>query len=251
MCSRYLMTSPPEAVRSWFRTENGLDFPPRTNIAPTQPVVIVRNNHRGQREMALVRWGLIPVWAKDLSKLSTILNARVETATEKPSFRGPIRHRRCLVPADGWYEWTGPPRHKQPHLIRRKLSGGGPGQPGQHGGTGDSPASLLALAGLHEHWVGADGSEIETMAILTAPANADIAHLHDRMPVVLEPRYYDRWLDTTPGSAEPILDLLAAPAAGVLEAVMVDRRIGNSRYDGPLLVVESDGTPNETSGSLL
>ena len=199
MCSRYSFTSPPEAVRRLFRTRNSLEFPPRPNIAPTEPVIIVRASHAGQREMALVRWGLIPPWVKDVRDFATVLNARAETITEKPSFRGAIRHRRCLVPADGYYEWTGPPRAKTPHLIRP---------------AGDE--SLMALAGLWEHWVGADGSELETMAIVTTASNSDCSAIHDRMPLVLQPTDFDRWLDVTPGSAEPIADLLHPPPPGRL-----------------------------------
>ncbi len=210
MCSRYSFTSPPEAVQRLFRTANALEFPPRPNIAPTEPVVIVRNTGIARsagtvREMALVRWGLIPPWVKDIRQFSTLINARAETITEKPSFRGAIRHRRCLVPADGYYEWTGPPRAKTPHLIKSNTSD-----------------TLLALAGLWEHWIGADGSELETMAIVTTDANADCAHIHDRMPLILSPDQFDRWLDVSPGSADPIRDLLQPPPEGQLTSEIAE-----------------------------
>ena len=212
MCSRYTLTSPPEAVRSYFRTVNGLDFPPRPNIAPTQPVLIVRADRRGGREQTLVRWGLIPAWVKNPVEFATLINARSESAAEKPSFRGPLRHRRCLVPADGFYEWTaaptpGRPKAKRPHLIRPKTAAG---------------AHLFAMAGLWEHWLGADGSEIETMAILTVEANPTVAAVHDRMPVILAPGDFDTWLDCTPGSAEPIGDLMRPAPAGLLEVMAID-----------------------------
>jgi len=105
MCSRYSLTSPPEAVRSYFGYSNEAMFPPRYNIAPTQPVAIVIEPPGGKRELILVRWGLIPSWVKDPAQYATLINARSETAAEKPSFRGAMRHRRCLVPADGFYEW--------------------------------------------------------------------------------------------------------------------------------------------------
>jgi hypothetical protein len=144
MCSRYNLTTPLDAVRAYFSVANGEPYPPRYNIAPTQPVLIVRLDHARKRELALVRWGLIPSWVKDPARLSTMINARAETATEKASFRGAMRHRRCLVPTNGFYEWTGKPGTRLPYLIRQPDSG------------------LLAFAGLWETWLGADGSEIDT-----------------------------------------------------------------------------------------
>ncbi len=122
MCSRYILTSPPEAVQSYFATANRLEFPPRHNIAPTQPVLIVREQAPHAREMVLVRWGMIPGWVKNPGEFATLINARCETAQAKPSFRGPIRHKRCLIPTDGFYEWSGPARAKQAYLIRQPLT---------------------------------------------------------------------------------------------------------------------------------
>ena len=120
MCSRYCLTSPHEAVRAAFGYHNSETFPPRFNIAPTQPVAIVRNDLRQRRELTLVRWGLIPSWLKDPGKISTLINARAETAGERASFRGSMRHRRCLVPADGFYEWKGKAGGRRPleELVR-------------------------------------------------------------------------------------------------------------------------------------
>ena len=215
MCSRYSLTSPPEAVRGYFRHLNETQFPPRYNIAPTQPVLIVRPGHDGRREIVLVRWGLIPSWAKDPARLTTLINARAETAAEKPSFRGSMRHRRCLVPADGFYEWIGPAGAKRPHLLRPVA--GGP----------------IAFAGLWEHWLGADGSEIETMAILTVPANAVAARLHDRMPAILPPEAFDAWLDTRSVRAEAASAMLRPAPDALLEVVEVSRKLNNSRNEGP------------------
>lgn len=218
MCSRFSLTSPPEAVRHLFRCGGEDVFPPRYNIAPTDPVLIVRNDHHHNRELALVRWGLIPSWVKDPREFSTLVNARAETAVEKPSFRAAVRHRRCLAPTDGYYEWTGSRGAKQPHLIR--MTGGG----------------LFALGALWEHWLGADGSEIETMAILTTASNADVAHIHDRMPLILPSSEYDRWLDCRPGSTEAIIDLLEPPHAGQLETIAVNPKLNNPRAEGPELI---------------
>ncbi|MBY0226537.1 MAG: SOS response-associated peptidase [Hyphomicrobium sp.] len=215
MCSRYSLTSPPEAVRAYFDTKNALDFPPRYNIAPTQPVLIVRRDHAGDREQHLVRWGLIPSWVKDPSEFTTIINARSETASEKPSFRGSLRHRRCLVPATGFYEWTGKPGQKRPHMFRPRDGG------------------LFALAGLAEHWVGADGSELETMAILTTSANATMEPIHDRMPVIIAPEHFDVWLDCTTGTSKFAETLLMPPPASLLEILDVNPRLNNPRNEGP------------------
>lgn len=215
MCSRYNLTSPHEAVRRHFATHNELVFPPRYNIAPTQPVAIVRHDHAHRRELVLVRWGLIPAWSKDPSKYGPLINARAETAGEKASFRGPMRHRRCLVPADGFYEWIGAAGAKRPHLLRPRVPG------------------PIALAGLWDHWLGADGSEIETMAILTVPANAVAARVHDRMPAILLPEHYEAWLDTRSGRSDEAATLLRPAADDLLEIVEVSRKLNNPRNEGP------------------
>lgn len=215
MCSRYSLTSPHEAVRATFAYHNDPEFPPRYNIAPTQPVGIVRRDHAGRREFELVRWGLIPSWAKDPSKLSTLINARCETAAVKPSFRASLRHRRCIVPADAFYEWTGKAGAKQPHMIGR------------------ADGSIMGFAGLWEHWLGADGSEVETMAILTCAANRDMEPIHDRMPVILDPGDYDEWLDCSSGSSVGLDRLLKPVNNGVLNIVPVSRALNNPRHDGP------------------
>jgi len=224
MCSRYNLTSPAEAVRAYFRHANVETFPPRYNIAPSQPVLIVRLNERGERHLGLVRWGLIPGWVKDPRDYAMLINARSETAATKPSFRGAMRHRRCLVPANGFYEWTGPSGHKQPYLIAK---------PDQ---------SLLAFAGLHEHWLGPDGSEIDTMAILTCDANATIGRIHDRMPVIIEPENFDRWLNCRAHQPGDVADLLAPARADLLTMIEIDRAIGNSRREGPELILPQKQT---------
>lgn len=224
MCSRYSLTSPPEAVRKMFQCTGEDHFPPRYNIAPTDPALIVRHNLRHARELVLVRWGLIPPWVKDPREFATLINARSETAVEKPSFRGAIRHRRCLVPTDGFYEWTGRPGAKQPHLIRLK------------------DQAPFALAGLWEHWLGADGSELETMAILTTASNGDMAAIHDRMPVILHEGDHERWLDCRPGTAEHIGDLLKPFENGLIETIAVNPKLNNPRNEGPELIEPAGST---------
>lgn len=215
MCSRYALTSPPEAVRAYFAHCNETAYPPRYNIAPSQPVLIVRHDHARRREIALVRWGLIPSWSKDPAKLSMIINARSETAAEKPSFRGSLRHRRCIVPADAFYEWSGSASARRPHMLRPAEGG------------------LMALAGLWDHWLGADGSEIETMAILTVPASASVSRVHDRMPVILPQSRFEAWLDTSSGRSGEAEAILAAAPEGRLEILQLSPKINNSRNEGP------------------
>ncbi len=215
MCSRYNLTSPADAVRSFFRHDNPHEFPPRYNIAPTQPVAIIRAGKSERREFELVRWGLIPQWVKEPRTFKTLINARAETVAEKPSFRGALRHRRCLVPANGFYEWAGPDRARRPHLVRPRAGG------------------LMAFAGLHESWLGADGSEIDTMAILTVAANETIAAVHDRMPAILASGDFEPWLDCRDVRVEEAVQLLQPAAPDLLEIIEVDPRLNNARNEGP------------------
>jgi putative SOS response-associated peptidase YedK len=215
MCSRYSLTSPPEAVRAYFRYDNEAVFPPRYNIAPSQPVAIVRATPKGGRELALVRWGLIPSWVKDPREFRMMINARAETAADKPSFRAAMRHRRCLVPTDGFYEWTGAPGAKRPFLVRP--AAGGP----------------MAMAGIYEHWQGADGSEMESMAILTVGANVEMSAVHERMPAILAAEHFDTWLDCGSGSSLEAEVLLKPAPEGLLDLVEVSRRLNNPRNEGP------------------
>jgi putative SOS response-associated peptidase YedK len=217
MCSRYSLTSPHEAVRAYFNHTNGHEFPPRPTIAPTEPVAIIRraqnapNAESISREMTLVRWGLLPPWVKDPKEFGTLINARAETVTEKPSFRGAIRHKRCLIPADGFYEWMGEKGAKRP--FRFGLKSGG----------------LFAMAGLSEHWLGADGSELETMAIITTRANGFMEPFHDRMPVILHPEDYDLWIDCRPGTTDGILHLLEPAPDDLLDAVEIEGKLPSKR----------------------
>lgn len=229
MCTRYYLTSTPEAVAGTFGTYNAEIFPPRYNIAPAQPVLIVRVDPRKRRELALVRWGLIPSWMKDAriqgsGQLATMINARAETIQEKTSFRGPMRHRRCLVPADGFYAWSeavspmaagGRGVGRQPHLVRRR------------------DRRPLALAGLWDHWLGADGSEIETMAIITVPANATVARVQERMPAIIDERQFEAWLDVSSGLPHEAAALLQAAPDGVLEVLEVSENVNNPGNEGP------------------
>jgi len=168
MCGRYTITSAPEAIRALFRYPEQPNFPPRYNIAPTQPIPIVRLVD-GKRQFALVRWGLLPSWVKDAKAFTLLINARGESAAEKPAFRAAMKRRRCLIPADGFFEWQRTGERKRPFFV--------------HGRTG----APLAFAGLWETWVGPNGEELETAAIVTTQANRTLGPIHDRMPVIVPP----------------------------------------------------------------
>ena len=222
MCSRYSLTSPHEAVRAYFKYAETHEFPPRPTVAPTEPVAIIRRSLKSNRELTLVRWGLLPSWVKDPSEFGTLINARAETVTEKPSFRGSIRHKRCLVPADGFYEWMGEKGAKRPFRFGLKAGG------------------LFAMAGLSEHWLGADGSELETMAIITTRANGFMEPFHDRMPVILHPEDYDLWLDCRAGTTDGILHVLQPPPDDLLGAIEIPGKLPTNR---------AKKTSSEDSGS--
>ena len=168
MCGRYLIITTPEAMRAFFRYLEQPNFPPRYNVAPTQPIPVVRT-FEGVRQFALVRWGLLPAWVKDPRGFSLVINARSDNVLDKPAFRNAMRRRRCLVPADGFYEWKVQGERRRPFAVRPRA--GGP----------------IAFAGLWETWTGPNGEELETAAIVTTQANRALRPLHDRMPVVLAP----------------------------------------------------------------
>jgi putative SOS response-associated peptidase YedK len=166
------------------------DLKPRYNIAPTQLAPVVRTTADGNRELAELRWGLIPSWASDPSVGSSMINARSETAATKPAFRSAMRQHRCLIPADGFYEWQKQGNHKQPMFIHR---------------SDDAP---FAFAGLWEHWIDAKKQPLETFTILTTAANEQLRPLHERMPIIIRAENYSRWLDasiTDPASVESLL----------------------------------------------
>ena len=213
MCGRYALTAVPEAIRRTFGYIDQPNFPARYNIAPTQPIGLVIRAE-GQRRFLLVRWGFIPGWVKDPRDFSLLINARAETAAEKPAFRAAMRHRRALVPASGFYEWRKTPDGgKQPYWIRPR------------------DGAPVAFAGLWETWASADGSEIDTGAILTVPANRTLAPIHDRMPAVVHPSEFERWLDTVATDARAATAMLRPAAEDFFEAVPVSTRVNAVRND--------------------
>lgn len=228
MCGRYALAVKPDDVAAEFSMIRIEWFPPRYNIAPTQPILIIRAE-AGERRPALVRWGLIPAWAKDPAALPSFFNARSETAAEKPAFRGPFRYRRCLIPASGFYEWQrGSGGRKQPFYIRPLR------QP------------LIAMAGLWEEYADDKGNIIDTATILTTAANDDVAAIHERMPVVVDPVDYDRWLGLDAERGEHAASLLRPPPAGTFEAIPIGTAINNARVDDPAVQAERCEPPAET-----
>ncbi len=218
MCGRYILTATPEELAALFGYIDGEWFPPRHNIAPTQPIAIIRLVE-GVRRFALVRWGLVPAWVEDPRKFSLLINARAEGLATKASFKAAYKYRRCLVPASGFYEWrrTGGGA-KQPYLIRRRDQG------------------PIAFAGLWESWMGRDGSEIDSACIVTTEANRLVAPIHDRMPVILDPDDHERWLDVRAYPAGSVDDLLRPAPDDLLEAVPVSTRVNKADNDDPALL---------------
>jgi len=232
MCGRFARRSTQEVLADWFgvELEDMPWFAPSFNVAPqsVQPVVRL-NRDSGDREFALLRWGLVPFWAKDAKFGYSTINARAEEAASKPAFREALKKRRCLVPADAFYEWMKPnAKLKIPYAIA--LTSGEP----------------CALAGLWESWRPAEGPSIETFTILTTDPNEVTEPFHNRMPVILEPKDYDRWLE--PGDpARPPIDLLRPYPAARMRAWPVSARVGNVRNNDPALL--EPVTPADSAGS--
>jgi putative SOS response-associated peptidase YedK len=218
MCGRFVITSAPEALRLIFGYPEQPNFPPRFNISPTQPipVVIIEN---GVRHFRLMRWGLLPAWVKDPRTFTLLINARSETIREKPAFKNAIRRRRCLIPADGYYEWLVRDDRKRPYFIHRR------------------DGAPIGLAGLAETWIGPNGEELDTVAIVTAPASADLAELHHRVPVTIAPGDFDRWLDCRGDNTDAAMLLLTAPEEGEFVWHEVSTRVNYAANDDAQLVL--------------
>jgi len=218
MCGRFVITSPPAALRQVFGYPEQPNFPPRFNIAPTQPVpVIIIEN--GVRHFRLMRWGFLPAWVKDPRKFSLVINARSETVLEKPAFKNAIRRRRCLIPADGYYEWRTSDNRKRPYLIHRR-----DGQP-------------VGFAALAETWTGPNGEELDTVAIVTAAAGADLAVLHHRVPVTIAPTDFERWLGGFADDVTEAMALLIAPREGEFAWHEVSTRVNRVANDDAQLLL--------------
>ena len=215
MCGRYSLTTPGDELAEIFGLPERPQLEPRYNIAPTQAVPVVRMKTAGaSRELALVKWGLVPSWAKNPEAGARMINARAETVLDKPAFRAAFKVRRCLVLADGFYEWQRTPGKKQPFHIRR------------------CDQKPFAFAGLWERWE--RGAEpLETCTIITTTPNALLAPIHDRMPVILEPEDLDSWLNPELTDVHRLASLLRPCAAEEMRAFRVSTRVNSPQNDGP------------------
>jgi putative SOS response-associated peptidase YedK len=221
MCGRYAITLPPEAVRAYFAYEETPNFPPRFNIAPTQPIpIVLAEAHTGgaKRHFQLVRWGFLPGFVKDPKDFPLIINARAETLLDKASYRAALRRRRCLVIADGFYEWRkgeggGRAPARRPYLVRRV--GGGP----------------MGFAGLTETWSDRTGGEIDTACIVTTAPNALVGMLHNRIPAIVEPEDFSAWLDVDGVGAVKALNLLKPASEPALELVEIGPAVNRADND--------------------
>lgn len=240
MCGRFTLTKPIPWLAEILdakNTESVGSVPSRYNVAPGTDIAIVRakeSTDKDERELALARWGLVPFWAKDPDFGARTINARSETASQKPAFRAAFRYKRCLIPANGFYEWAGSGRKKQPffiHLEERKP---------------------FAFAGLWESWTGADGSVLETCTVLTTEANEKLAELHHRMPVILPEESYAEWLNPGENRAKAIQELLKPYPSETFSYYPVSERVNSPRNDDPSCIERhaEQEKPLEIQGSL-
>ena len=231
MCGRYRLSRRKQVLEEHFDSVAEMEeWEPRYNIAPTQPVPVIRQDpKRPLRELALLRWGLVPRWAKDASGAARMINARSETAGTKAAFADALKFRRCLVPADGFYEWQKMGKVKQPYCF--EINGG----------------ELFAFAGLWDRWNDARGTSLESFSILTTTPNAVAASVHDRMPVILDPDSYDLWLDPGMKDVATVSELLKPSDARLMRCYAVSDRINRVANDDeecvhPVQVAEVQGS---------
>lgn len=233
MCSRYFLDADGNIIAFTFRVPPNDRIRKRFNIAPTQEAPVIRVASGGAREMSMLRWGLVPSWARDLKVGTRMINARSEGVEAKPAFREAMRQRRCLVPATGFFEWQGEARRKQPWAITV------PGQP------------LFAFAGLWERWKPAGGEPVETFTIVTTDANEQVARIHDRMPVILPREALDTWLAGPADEARALL----RPWQGELDLRAVGRYVSNVNHEGPECLGDPEPEPwsrqDDAQGRLL
>ena len=216
MCGRFSQTATPEIIAEQFQVQESPLFQPRYNIAPSQHIAAIRiETDTTTRNLVMLRWGLIPSWAKDPKIGNQCINAKAETVAEKPSFRSALKKRRCLVVATGFYEWQMRGPVKQPMWI------------------GLRSKRPFAFAALWEHWKPTEGESLETCTIITTEPNELMQPIHNRMPVILAPSSYDQWLDPTFQQAEPLKALLRPYPSEELMAYSVSTLVNNPRHDAP------------------
>lgn len=215
MCGRFALKAPPKSIQEHFSLPETVVLPPRYNIAPSQQVAVVRQlPERPSRQLDMLRWGLIPHWAKDMKIGYKMINARAETLPLKPSFRTAYKKQRCLIAADGFYEWKKSDKTKQPYFVQLKNG------------------SIFGFAGLWESWNGPDGSIVDSCTIITTNPNEVIREIHDRMPVILPQEQYDTWLQG-PYSEQTLQQLLVPYPADEMEAHQVSSEVNSPKNDTP------------------
>lgn len=219
MCGRFTLRQPAETLAEIFQLDQVPALEPQYNIAPTAQVATVLVNQARKRQFRLLHWGLIPAWAKDPKIGAKMINARAETVAQKPAFRSAYRQRRCLVLADGFYEWQRAQGKKQPHHIRMRNS-----QP-------------FAFAGLWEHWQGLGGNQIDSCTLLTTDPSELLRPIHNRMPVILHPQDYDLWLDPEVQDPEALQPLLRPYPSEEMTAYPVSLGVNNPANNNPECVM--------------
>ena len=213
MCGRFALYSDPRLLKDRFNLVRVAEYRLSYNIAPSQPIAAI-TQHEDGRHLDLYRWGLVPMWAKEIGRYSTI-NARAETIDTKPAFRGPFRHHRCLIPADGYYEWQQyDATHKQPWYIHA---------------ADNEP---MALAGLFDIWTSPEGDQLRSATIIVTTANDSTREIHDRMPVILQPEDWATWLSVETPKKE-LLGLLESAPEGALDVHPVSVLVNNTKNDDP------------------
>jgi putative SOS response-associated peptidase YedK len=211
MCGRFTRTPPPEEYARLFGVDTSIRLKPQYNIAPTQDILTARTNSEGKRELTLLHWGLIPSWANEPKTGYSMINARAETVASKPAFRHAFKRQRCLIAADGFYEWKQTEHGKQPYYIFLK----------EH--------KPFAFAGLWEHWEGEGHAPIESATIIVTTVNKALESIHDRMPVILPPSSHDEWLDPDVTDKERLQALLVPYLASEIDMYPVSRYVNNAR----------------------
>ena len=221
MCGRYVRTTPIEQFARLFRAEGQPECSPSYNIPPSTKVLVARNTPEGGRELAALKWGLVPAWSDEPKTEYSTINARAETVAQKPAFRFALRHRRCLIAADGFYEWhPQPDGHKQPYFIYLK---------------GHAP---FAFAGIWEHWE-RDGKTLDSCSIIVTAANSLMQPIHERMPVILSPDQYDAWMDPNVTDAKHLLPLPAPYPPEKMQLHPVKTTVNSPRNEGPELIIDA------------
>ena len=219
MCGRFVLENSPEQLMKVYRLSSLPELSPRYNIAPSQQIAVIRQQNGGDRELVFMQWGLIPSWAKDPTIGYKMINARSETAHEKPSFKQAFRSRRCIIPATGFYEWEKVGKDKVPHYIHLH------------------DREVMSLAGLWERWKSPGGKELETCTILTTAANSLVKHLHDRMPVILHREEFDLWLNRDIDDVNRLTELFHPYPSDRLQEYVVSKEVNSPSNDYPECII--------------